>query len=128
MSTIKIKDIKIFTFIWIAIFATIFFYQLVKYNNFIPIVLVIIISLILTVLFKPVLLSKPYTLWIKFGEFIGNIMSKIIMSVLYFGLFTPVSILLKIFGKDLLRKKMDKKESTYWISRETQPQSMKNQF
>ncbi len=50
------------------------------------------------------------------------------MFILYFGIFTPVSLVLKILGKDLLKKKMDKQGSSYWIDRETQPQSMKNQF
>lgn len=69
-----------------------------------------------------------YSMWMKVSEFIGSVISKIIMFILYFGLFTIVSIVLKIFGKDLLRKKMDKNQSTYWINREMQPQSMKNQF
>ncbi|QFR48881.1 hypothetical protein FJR48_03755 [Sulfurimonas lithotrophica] len=125
---IKLKDIKIFSIIWIIIFSSIFFYQFVKYNEVIRTILITIILLTLVLLFKPTVLVKPYLIWIKVGEFIGNIISKVIMTVLYFGLFTPVSIILKVLGKDLLRKKMNNDESTYWIQRETQPQSMKNQF
>jgi len=58
----------------------------------------------------------------------GGIISKIIMFILYFGLFTPVSIFLKILGKDLLSKKVDKSKYSYWVNRKDQPQSMKNQF
>lgn len=69
-----------------------------------------------------------YKVFIKFGNLIGGIISKIIMFVLYFGLFTPVSIFLKIIAKDLLNKKVDKSKKSYWIERESQPQSMKQQF
>ena len=62
------------------------------------------------------------------GEFIGGVISKIIMFALYFGVFTPYSIFLKIIGKDLLNKKIDKSRESYWTEREKQPESMKNQF
>ena len=50
------------------------------------------------------------------------------MFILYFCIFTPVSIFLKILGKDLLDKKIDKSQNSYWIERKKQPESMKNQF
>jgi hypothetical protein len=48
--------------------------------------------------------------------------------MLYFGFFTPISLVLKLLGKDLLNKKIDKSQESYWVERKTQPQSMKNQF
>jgi hypothetical protein len=40
----------------------------------------------------------------------------------------PIGIILKILRKDLLRKKIDKLSTSYFIDRELQPQNMKNQF
>lgn len=119
---IKIKDLKIFAFIWSLIFTVIGIHY--KINIFIGIAgIFFLIGMI-----KPIVLSNFYKAWIKIGEYIGGIVSKIIMFMLYFGLFTPISIFLKFLKKDLLNKKIDKSKRTYWIERESQPQSMKNQF
>lgn len=124
----KVKDLRIFAFIWAAIFMIIGIYPIV-HNNGIKMWAVEIAVIIVAIgVIKPTFLSKIYLLWIKLGEFIGNIVSHIIMLVLYLCLFTPVSIILKLLGKDLLNKKIDKSKSSYWIKREVQPQSMKNQF
>ncbi|QOY54260.1 hypothetical protein HUE87_10320 [Candidatus Sulfurimonas marisnigri] len=77
---------------------------------------------------KPSILNSFYTIWISVGEFIGSIISRAIMIVIFYGLFTPVSFILRLFGKDLLRRNLDKNSSSYWIDRETQPGSLKNQF
>ncbi|WP_417336321.1 SxtJ family membrane protein [Halobacteriovorax marinus] len=86
------------------------------------------LGLIVISIFSPQLLAKPYKFWMALGEVIGGIMSKIILSLLYFGVFTPMSLLFKLTGKDLLKTKIIKSCPSYWIKRTTQPQSMKNQF
>ncbi|MDB4056846.1 hypothetical protein N9522_00665 [Candidatus Thioglobus sp.] len=119
---IKIKDLRIFAFIWSCIFI------IIGLSLRINIFFYISCAIIVIAIIKPFLLNFSYKIWIKIGEFIGGIISKIIMFALYFGLFTPVSIFLKILRKDLLNKKVDKSKSTYWNNRERQPESMKNQF
>ena len=114
--------------IWAGIFLVIGLYPLVNANEARSWSLVIGFLFIAVAIVKPNILSGFYSIWLKTGEFIGGIISRIIMFILFFGLFSPVSLVLKVLGKDLLRKKMDKQGSSYWIDRETQPQSMKNQF
>ncbi|AXH14189.1 SxtJ family membrane protein [Malaciobacter mytili] len=125
---IKKKELISFGLIWAFLFFIIGLYPLV-YSKDLRVWSIIIASIILIILIiKPEILNKFYIIWIKFGEFIGKFMSKIIMFILYFGIFTPTSFVLKILKKDLLRKKINKQENSYWISRDTQPQSMKKQF
>jgi hypothetical protein len=125
---IKKSDIVIFGIIWSFIFFAIGFYPLIntEYMRLWAIYIGVLFVLISVV--RPLALKKFYGVWVKIGEFIGSIISKVIMFILYFALFTPVSLILKILGKDLLSKKIDKNKSTYWIDRTSQPQSMKNQF
>ena len=77
---------------------------------------------------KPALLQSFYVLWTKVGEFIGGIISKIMLAILFYFIFTPVAVILRLLKKDLLHKRIDKTVSSYWIEREQQPESMKNQF
>jgi hypothetical protein len=46
----------------------------------------------------------------------------------YFTVLTPISLIVRIFGKDLLGLKFLKKQDTYWIKRNKKLGSMKKQF
>ena len=66
--------------------------------------------------------------WIKLGEILGVIIAPIVMALVYFVILTPVSIIVRVFGKDLLGLKFLKKKDTYWIKRKKTLGSMKKQF
>ena len=65
--------------------------------------------------------------WIKFGEIIGKIISPIVLASIFFLIITLISLILRIFGKDLLKLKKNKITKTYWILRKN-IKSMKRQF
>ena len=67
-------------------------------------------------------------LWMKFGIFLGSIISPFVMGVVFFMVVTPIGLIMRFLGKDLLRIKKSKFVSTYWISREKQSNTMKKQF
>ena len=66
-------------------------------------------------------------IWFKFGILLGRIVSPIIMGVIFFLVVTPTSILLKIFGKDVLKLKYNNSK-TYWLDKNEPKSKMKNQF
>ncbi len=68
-------------------------------------------------------------LWMKFGLLLGIVVSPIILGIIFFGIFTPIATLMRIFGRDELHLRL-KKKTTYWIRRkETEENnSFKNQF
>ena len=67
-------------------------------------------------------------LWFKFGIMLGAIIAPIVMSIVYFLVVTPIGLLMKIIGKDLLNIKYDKSKKTYWIKRNIPVGTMKRQF
>ena len=89
----------------------------------------LIISLIFLIL--GILDSKILTplnkLWMKFGLFLGNLISPIIMGIIYFIVVTPTGLIMKILGKDLLLLKKNNMQ-TYWIEKKDPKTIMKNQF
>jgi hypothetical protein len=125
---VKKKDLVTFALIWALIFFAIGLYPLIRGADLRVWSLVVAILFILISLIRPTMLKNFYVIWVKIGEFIGGIVSRVIMFILYFGLFTPVAFMLKVLRKDLLGKKIDDKKTTYWVTRDSQPQSMKNQF
>ena len=74
------------------------------------------------------LLTPLNKTWIKFGEILGLIIAPIVMSLVYFVILTPVSLIVRIFGKDLLGLKFIKENETYWIKRKKNLTSMDKQF
>ena len=75
------------------------------------------------------LLSPLNKSWIKLGEILGIIIAPIVMALVYFVILTPVSLIVRVFGKDLLNLKfLKEKKDTYWIKRKKSLGSMKKQF
>ena len=74
------------------------------------------------------LLSPLNKSWIKLGEILGIIIAPIVMALVYFVILTPISLIVRLFGKDLLGLKFLKNKETYWIKRKKNLGSMKKQF
>ena len=73
------------------------------------------------------ILSPLNLLWFKFGLLLGKIVSPFVMGIIFFVVVTPISILLKIFGKDVLNLKFNNNKS-YWIEKNGPKSNMKKQF
>lgn len=122
------KELKSFLLIFSGILLFISFFPVIQGKS-IRIWLLPIVSLLLVIGFiRPQYATGVYNIWMKISESIGNVISKIIMIILFFGVFTPIGIFLKLLNKDLLNKRIDRNSTTYWITRELEPGSMKNQF
>jgi len=74
-------------------------------------------------------MNKLYVLWMRFSEFLGIINTRIILTLLYFLIITPLGFLMKIFGKDPLKLKVQKGAVTFWEDGEgVEGSSIKRQF
>ena len=95
-----------------------------------PNIYLLIISIIFLILglINSKLLSPLNSIWIKFGELLGKIIAPIVMAIIYFIILTPISLIVRLFGKDLLGLKFTKQIKTYWINRKKEIGSMKKQF
>ena len=115
----KVSDIELpsnkkfgffFTFIF-AVAATYFFFldsSLWAQGFAITSALVLLITLV-----NPQLLLPFNKLWMRFGLLLGMIISPILLGLIFFGLFTPYGLVMKLFGRDELRLRL-KKAKTHW--------------
>ena len=60
--------------------------------------------------------------------FLGNIVSPVVMGVVFFIVVTPIGLIMRLLGRDLLRVNKNESASTYWIDREKKTDTMKRQF
>lgn len=123
---IKTRDLRIFLGIWMGIFAVFAIFGFQKDSIRIWAIVGIFISFAL--LFSPKISSPLYRVWLIIGEGIGFCISRCILLLLFFGLFSPIGIFFRLIGRDILKQRFDKKATSYFIVRHKQPQSMKNQF
>ena len=95
-----------------------------------PNIYLIIISVIFLFLglLNSKLLSPLNNLWIKFGEILGKVIAPIVMAVVYFLILTPISLLVRLFGKDLIGIKFSNNIKSYWIKRKKHLGTMDKQF
>ena len=125
---IQIGSNRSFGIVFFIVFLIISLWPLLNSNGEIR-VWAFTISVIFLVLgiFNSKLLNPLNRLWFKFGILLGNIISPIVMGLIFFIVVTPTALLLKLFGKDILSLKKNK-NNTYWKKKSEYDTSMKNQF
>jgi len=65
---------------------------------------------------RPELMRWPYLVWMIGAFPVGWVMSHVLLAVVYFGIITPVGLILRAGGHDPLRlRKVE--SSTFWINR-----------
>jgi hypothetical protein len=88
------------------------------------------IAILLVTTTKPDLLLPLNKLWALIGFLCGRVVSPLVLGILYFLLFTPIALILRITGRDELRLKRNDRGS-YWRERlpvGPGPNSFRDQF
>ena len=127
MADIKIGSNRSFGIVFFIVFLLISIYPLINNENVRIWSLVIsLIFLVLGIINSNILspLNKP---WFKFGIFLGKIISPIIMGIIFFLVVTPIGLIMRLIGKDVLNLKYSNHKS-YWIEKTGPKSKMKNQF
>ena len=124
---IKIGSNKNFGIVFFVVFLLIALYPLTNNQEIRLWSLIISVIFLILGLFNSKILKPLNILWFKFGIFLGKIVSPIIMGVIFFFVVTPIGLLMRFIGKDLLNLKYNKKK-TYWIEKNGPKSKMKNQF
>ena len=117
-----------YTFFFVFIILGIIFSE-----NYLSLNIFYIISiffLTITILF-PKIFTPLNKLWFKFGIFLSKIISPIILSVFYYFLFTPYSIIVRLFDKSyksINLKNFDNTSKSNWIELDKKDSKFKINF
>jgi hypothetical protein len=127
MSKIKIGSNRSFGVVFSVVFLLIALYPIINDEN--PRYWALLISIIFAILglANSYLLSPLNRIWFKFGLFLGKIISPLVMGVIFFFVVTPIGLLMRLLGKDILNLKYNNDKS-YWIEKNGPKSKMKNQF
>jgi hypothetical protein len=116
---LKLPTNKKFGFFFTAIFliATTYFYINNASSSIVSTLSVVTLSFLVATLVNPDVLLPLNRLWMRFGLLLGMIISPIVMGIIFFGLFTPMSLIMVLFRRDELRLRF-KNKKTHWILRD----------
>jgi len=118
---------KSFGIVFFIFFLIISIYPLINHGEIRKWSLVLSVIFLALGLINSKILNPLNNMWFKFGILLGKIISPLVMGVIFFFIVTPISIIMKILGKDILCLKRNDKES-YWIKKSNIISKMKNQF
>ena len=116
-----------FSFVFLLAYLYCYVYWPLIYSYLVGLVCV---SFFIVTLVKAELLFPLNKLWMYIGYLIGLVVSPIVLGIIFFGLFTPIGVVIKFFGRDELGIKNVKKNS-YWKIRDNESvskESFRNQF
>ena len=117
-----------FGVLFFVVFLSVGFWPML--NSGTPNYYLILFSLIFLILglINSKILSPLNMGWIKLGEILGKIIAPIVMAIVYFLILTPISLLVRLFGKDLIGMKFSNNIKSYWIKRKKHLGTMDKQF
>ena len=118
--------IHVFGFIIGTILLIISGYLFWKEKEAFQILLAIGITLFLTAIAIPRVLKPVYCIWMIFAIILGWFMTRLILSLLFYIVFTSIGLTLRLFGKQFLELRWDKSKESYWNSRTNENLQNKN--
>jgi len=113
MENTEVKEFKKFGILFSLIFIVISLSLFFKQKNFLPWVGISFLFF-LSAIYSPVALKILYIPWMKLAFFLSWVNTGIILFLMFYLIFVPIGLLLKLLGKDLLDMKIDKNKVSYW--------------
>ncbi len=68
-------------------------------------------------LLAPALLRPLYRVWMALAVVLGFVMTRVILTLVFYLVLTPIGLLLRLFGKDPLHRRLDPNAPSYWLEK-----------
>jgi hypothetical protein len=114
-----------------AIFALFALWPLVRHRPARSWALAVAVVFLVPALVRPHVLGPLNRLWLRLGLLLQRLVTPVVMALLFYGTVTPIALVLRLLGKDLLRLRVDRGAASYWLERRPPgpaPDTMRNQF
>ena len=74
----------------------------------------------------PFTLKPIYWVWMVFSTILGWFMTRVILSLLFYVVFTPIGLIARLFGKQFLDLKQNHSQQSYWNIRTVEASNTQN--
>ena len=127
MNELKIGSNRSFDIVFFVVFLIIALWPILNSEDIRVWSFIISIFFFFLGIFNSKLLTPLNSLWMKFGLLLGKVISPAVMAVIFFGVVTPTGLIMRIFGKDILKLNKNNNNS-YWEDKDNSNNNMNNQF
>ena len=127
MNDIKISSNRSFGVVFFIVFLLIALYPVINNEEIRAWSLIVSLIFLVLGLLNSKILNPLNQIWFKFGVLLGRIISPLIMVIIFFFVVTPIGLIMRTLGKDILNLRYNTKK-TYWIEKTGPKSKMKNQF
>jgi len=108
------KELKSFGYtigiIFLIVYIALFYFSNYLYQN----LAMIALGFIVLGVIAPLILKPIYIVWMIFAVILGWIMTRVILSIVFYLIITPIGIITRLLGEDFLFLKRLKTDGSYW--------------
>ena len=122
------KDIRKFSYLVGGILVIISLYLLWKGSTSFTLIIGIGAGLIIVGMIFPIILKPIYFVWMIFAVILGWIMTRVILTILFYLIVTPIALIAKIFRKRFLDLSFRTEADSYWNYRGDAVSDIEKQF
>lgn len=112
------KNLKKFGLIMGAVFFAIAIYMLLRHKRGILPASILSALFLSSAFILPMILKPFYFFWMRLAFILSWINTRLILTVIFYLIFSPAGLLIRLFGKDLLKRGIDRKTDSYWLKKE----------
>ena len=124
---IKLPSNRNFGLVFCIIFFVISLWPILNQNEFRYWAFFISLIFLILAILNSKILTPLNKIWFYFGIALGKLVSPIVMGFIFFLVVTPIGIIMRLLGKDILNLKK-KNKGSYWINKVKNKTNMKKQF
>ena len=74
-------------------------------------------ALVVLGLTAPVILKPIYRVWMALAVVLGFVMTRVILTLVYYLVMTPIGLIMRLVGKDPMHRRIDAGAASYWIEK-----------
>jgi len=120
----KEKDLRKFGLTMAVVFGIFSAIAWYKGSGIFPYVSVVCLGFGAIGIIRPMVLRKVYIGWMTFAITIGFFMTRVILSLMFYGVFTVIGLISRLSKRDMLDQRYDADAETYWKQHE-KPKDLK---
>ena len=124
---IKISSNKSFGIVFAIVFFLIALWPIINSNDIRIWSLIVSIIFLILGLMNSSILTPINKIWFRLGILLGNFIAPIVMGIIFFFVVTPIGLIMRLLGRDLIKLKKNN-ENSYWIEKKDAESSMRKQF
>lgn len=108
------KALRLFGFLWSVVFAAVGTWPAIRHGGSIRIwAAAIAMAFVAVAAIRPGALRFPHRIWVATGYVVGSVMTRIVLGLVFFFVFTPIGLIKRLCGYDPLKLHFDKAAKTY---------------